>query len=107
VHLLNVADGNFPSEFSTAPGTDRGGAAAALRGDDARENRARLIARSSIRDAAVAHGRPARLWREKPFLTREVMACLEPLAWAKPIRKRARPGKTGVNVAEKLRSLWS
>ncbi len=48
VHILNVADGNFPSEFATGRRrADRRGAAPALRGDDAREERARTSSRRS------------------------------------------------------------
>ena len=37
VYVLNVVDGSFPSEFATGrAGADRGGAAAAVRRDDAR-----------------------------------------------------------------------
>jgi DNA helicase-2/ATP-dependent DNA helicase PcrA len=42
------------------------------------------------------------------FLTREVMACLDPVAWGEADTEDAPVGgRPNVDVAGKLRSLWS
>ena len=68
VYILNVADGNFPSEFSTGPvGSDRRGAPAAVRRDDAGEERpASDRAAQVLRHQSAEERRPPRLRRAQP-----------------------------------------
>jgi len=111
VHVLNVADGNFPSEFATG------------RADQIEEERRLLYvamtrAKSSLhliaplkyyvtqqprRGDAHVYGAKSR------FLTRAVMARLQELTW--PAADAAEPAPAAeapaVDVASRLRGLWA
>jgi len=109
VHLLNVADGNFPSEFSTG------------RAELIEEER-RLLYVAMTRAKTELHliaplkyyvtqqsrmGDRHIYGAKSRFLTDAVMACLEPVAWGETeAGDIPAGGKPSVNVAEKLRSLW-
>src|SRR6266851_3612846 len=110
VHLLNVADGNFPSEFSTG------------RPELIDEER-RLLYVAMTRAKSELHllaplkyyvAQQSRLGdkhvygAKSRFLTDAVMACLEPLAWGDSYAKESfYAAKQGVDVAAKLRGMWS
>ena len=110
VYVLNVADGNFPVGVLDRPaGADRGGAAAALRRDDAREERSPSHrAAQVLRDASAAKRRPARLRREQPLPDAAVMATLSSITWPNEADRAGTPAaaKARVNVAGKLRGMW-
>ena len=110
VHLLNVADGNFPSEFSTG------------RPELIDEERRLLYvamtrAKSDLHLIAPLKYYVAQQSRmgdkhvygaKSRFLTDAVMACLEPLAWGDSCAKESlHAAKPGVDVAAKLRGMWS
>ena len=110
VHLLNVADGNFPSEFSTG------------RADLVEEERRLLyvamtrakqelsliaplryyVTQQSRRGDAHVYGARSR------FLTPAVMARLEQTAWppSGEAGVSAAPAGAAVDVASRLRSMW-
>jgi DNA helicase-2/ATP-dependent DNA helicase PcrA len=110
VYILNVADGNFPSEFSTG------------RSDQVEEER-RLLYVAMTRARTELHLiAPLRYYvtsqpkmgdryvygARSRFLTGMVMATLEPVVW--PDRRGAvpgpLPGTTRLDVAAKLRGMW-
>ncbi len=72
VHVLNVTDGSFPSEFSTGrPELHRRGTPAAVRRDDARAQRVKADgARAFLRDPAKGNGRPLCARCAQPVLDR-------------------------------------
>jgi DNA helicase II / ATP-dependent DNA helicase PcrA len=110
VHLLNVADGNFPSEFATG------------RADLVEEER-RLLYVAMTRAKSELHliaplkyyvmqqsrmGDRHVYGAKSRFLTDAVMACLEPLAWGDAYGAEAvLAGKPTVDVAARLRRMWS
>jgi DNA helicase-2/ATP-dependent DNA helicase PcrA len=110
VHILNVADGNFPSEFSTGH-------------PEQVEEERRLLYVAMTRAKTDLHliaplkyyvtqqsrmGDRHVYGAKSRFLTKPVMACLEPMAWGETDKEQMPAiAKPGVNVAEKLRSLWS
>jgi ATP-dependent DNA helicase UvrD/PcrA len=110
VYLLNVADGNFPSEFSTG------------RPELIDEERRLLYvamtrAKSDLHLLAPLKYYVAQQSRmgdkhvygaKSRFLTDAVMACLEPLAWGDAYGAEAvLAGKPTVDVAARLRGMWS
>ena len=111
VHLLNIADGNFPSEFSTGK-------------PDLVEEERRLLYVAMTRARNELHLlAPLKYYVTQQsrmgdrhvygtkcrFLTRKVMACLEQLVW--PEGEGALSGPTRdapqVNVADTLRGMWA
>jgi DNA helicase-2/ATP-dependent DNA helicase PcrA len=110
VHLLNVADGNFPSEFSTGkPELVEEERRLLYVAMTRAKSELHLVAplkyyvtQQSRRGDAHVYGARSR------FLTRKVMACFEECVWpegdaAAPQLARNAPQ---VNVAEKLRGMW-
>jgi DNA helicase-2/ATP-dependent DNA helicase PcrA len=110
VHLLNVADGNFPSEFSTGkPELVEEERRLLYVAMTRAKSELHLVAplkyyvtQQSRRGDAHVYGASSR------FLTRKVMACIEEFVWpegdaAAPQLARNAPQ---VNVAEKLRGMW-
>ena len=110
VYLLNVADGNFPSEFSAG------------RPELIDEERRLLYvamtrAKSDLHLLAPLKYYVAQQSRmgdkhvygaQSRFLTEAVMACLEPLAWGDAYGAEAPlAGKPTVDVASRLRGMWS
>jgi len=110
VYLLNVAEGNFPSEFSTG------------RPELIDEERRLLYvamtrAKSDLHLLAPLKYYVAQQSRmgdkhvygaQSRFLTDAVMACLEPLAWGDAYAKESfHAAKPSVDVAAKLRGMWS
>ena len=111
VHVLNVADGNFPSEFSTG------------RSDQIEEER-RLLYVAMTRARNDLHLiAPLRYYvtnqprtgdrhvygAKSRFLTAAVMAKLSPHTWPESqdqVTATTPPGEARVNVAGKLRSMW-
>jgi DNA helicase-2/ATP-dependent DNA helicase PcrA len=111
VYLLNVSDGNFPSEFSTG------------RADQVEEERRLLyvamtraqnslhliaplryyVAQQQRRGDAHVYGARSR------FITRGVMGCLQENAWpaAAAETQATTPHPAQVDVASKLRGLWA
>jgi len=110
VHLLNVADGNFPSEFSTG------------RPELVEEER-RLLYVAMTRAKTDLHliaplkyyvTQQARMGErhvygaKSRFLTQAVMRCLEPAAYGQAYPAAIPdPGKSSLDVAARLRGLWS
>ena len=110
MYVLNVADGSFPSEFATG------------RAELIEEERRLLYVAMTRAKSSLDLLAPVKYFvtqqsrlgdrhvygARSRFLTPEVMACLQPLAWsdetATPTR-HARDGKV-VDVAAKLRSMW-
>jgi DNA helicase-2/ATP-dependent DNA helicase PcrA len=110
VYLLNVADGNFPSEFSTGK-------------PELIEEERRLLYVALTRAKTDLHllaplkyyvtqqsrmGDRHVYGAKSRFLTQAVMDCLEPVAWgefADP--EAARAARATVDVAGKLRAMWS
>ena len=110
VYLLNIADGNFPSEFSTG------------RPELIEEERRLLYVAMTRAKTELDLIAPLKYYvtqqsrtgdrhvygAKSRFLTPEVMVCLDPLTWGEadgadiPLG-----GRPGVDVAERLRSLWS
>ena len=110
VYLLNLADGNFPSEFSA--GREE------LIEEERRllyvaMTRAKteldLIAPLKYYVTQQSHLGDRHVYGAKSrFLTREVMACLDPVAWGETdTQDHPAGGRTKVDVAGKLRQLWS
>jgi DNA helicase-2/ATP-dependent DNA helicase PcrA len=110
VHLLNVADGNFPSEFSAG------------RAELIEEERRLLYVAMTRAKTELDLIAPLKYYvtqqsrtgdrhvygAKSRFLTSAVMDCLAPVAWgeAEAIDVPA-GGKPDVDVAQTLRSLWS
>jgi DNA helicase-2/ATP-dependent DNA helicase PcrA len=110
VHILNVADGNFPSEFSTGK-------------PELVEEERRLLYVAMTRARTDLHllaplkyyvTQQSRLGdrhvygAKSRFLTKAVMDCLEPLAWAESVEgEKATPARATVDVAGRLRAMWS
>ncbi len=110
VYLLNVADGNFPSEFSTG------------RPELIEEERRLLYVAMTRAKTELDLIAPLKYYvtqqsrtgdrhvygANSRFLTREVMACLDPVTWGEAEAEHVPAGgRPKVNVAEKLRGLWS
>jgi DNA helicase-2/ATP-dependent DNA helicase PcrA len=110
VHLLNVADGNFPSEFSTG------------RAELIEEERRLLYVAMTRAKTELDLIAPLKYYvtqqsrsgdrhvygAKSRFLTPDVMACLDAVTWGEAEETDAPAGgKPEVDVAQKLRSLWS
>ncbi len=110
VHLLNVADGNFPSEFSTG------------RAELIEEERRLLYVAMTRAKTELDLIAPLKYYvtqqsrtgdrhvygAKSRFLTREVMACLDAVTWGEAeTNDGPAGGKPDVDVAQTLRSLWS
>ena len=109
VHILNVADGNFPSEFSTG------------RADLVEEER-RLLYVAMTRAKSELHViAPLKYYiasqsrmgdrhvygAKSRFMTTHVMACMEPLVYGESRSNDAiQEGKPSVDVAATLRRMW-
>ncbi len=110
VHLLNVADGNFPSEFATGS-------------PDAIEEERRLLYVAMTRARSELHlVAPVRYYvtqqskrgdahvygARSRFLTPAVMACLDEKVWPDmtPASEDAPRRAPRIDVASRLRSLW-
>jgi len=110
VYLLNVADGSFPSEFATG------------RAELIEEERRLLYVAMTRAKTSLDLLAPVKYFvtqqsrmgdrhvygAKSRFLTREVMACLEAIAWSDEtttLQRRSR-GTNVVDVAAKLRSMW-
>jgi DNA helicase-2/ATP-dependent DNA helicase PcrA len=110
VYLLNVADGNFPSEFSTGK-------------PELIEEERRLLYVALTRAKTDLHllaplkyyvTQQARMGdrhvygAKSRFLTQAVMDCLQPVAWGESVEtEAAMAGRAKVDVAGKLRALWT
>ena len=110
VHILNVADGNFPSEFSTG------------RADLVEEER-RLLYVAMTRAKSELHViAPLKYYiasqsrmgdrhvygAKSRFMTQAVLKCMEPVAYGEARdSEEALPGKGSVDVAARLRGMWS
>ena len=110
VHLLNVADGNFPSEFSSGK-------------PELIEEERRLLYVAMTRAKTDLHllaplkyyvtqqsrmGDRHVYGAKSRFLTRAVMDCLEPVAWGESApQETAMAARAAVDVAGKLRAMWS
>ena len=110
VFLLNVADGNFPSEFSTGR-------------PDLIEEERRLLYVAMTRAKTDLHlMAPLKYYvtqqsrmgdrhvygAKSRFLTRTVMQCLEPVAYGETLEQELRAsGTAAIDVGLRLRGLWS
>jgi len=110
VHLLNVADGNFPSEFSSG------------RPELIEEERRLLYVAMTRAKTELDLIAPLKYYvtqqsrsgdrhvygAKSRFLTRELMACLDPVTWGEAETDQIPVGGgPNIDVAGKLRSLWS
>jgi DNA helicase-2/ATP-dependent DNA helicase PcrA len=110
VHVLNVSDGNFPSEFSTG------------RQDLIEEERRLLYVAMTRAKRDLDLIAPLKYYvtqqsrmgdrhvygAKSRFLTKEVMACLQEVAWGEALEKEsAATGKPAVDVAAQLRGMWA
>ena len=109
VHILNVADGNFPSEFSTG------------RADLVEEER-RLLYVAMTRAKSELHViAPLKYYiasqsrmgdrhiygAKSRFMTQAVLNCMEPVTWGETRDvDEAAAGKSQVDVAGALRKMW-
>jgi DNA helicase-2/ATP-dependent DNA helicase PcrA len=110
VHLLNVADGNFPSEFSTGK-------------PELVEEERRLLYVAMTRARTELHllaplkyyvtqqsrmGDRHVYGAKSRFLTAAVMDCLQAVAWGESVgEEAAMAARATVDVAGKLRAMWS
>jgi DNA helicase-2/ATP-dependent DNA helicase PcrA len=110
VHILNVADGNFPSEFSTGR-------------QDLIEEERRLLYVAMTRAKSELHviaplkyyvasqsrmGDKHIYGAKSRFMTAAVMACMEQVAWGETNpAEQVLPVKSKVDVAARLRGMWS
>ena len=110
VYVLNVADGSFPSEF------------AAGRAELIEEERRLLYVAITRAKTSLDLMAPVKYYvtqqsrmgdrhvygAKSRFLTDEVMACLQSMAWSDETttRQRRSAGTNTVDVAAKLRSMW-
>jgi DNA helicase II / ATP-dependent DNA helicase PcrA len=110
VHILNVADGNFPSEFSTG------------RADLVEEER-RLLYVAMTRAKSDLHviaplkyyvtsqsrmGDKHVYGAKSRFMTAAVMACMQPVAFGEgPAQESLSDCKAAVDVAARLRGMWA
>ncbi len=110
VYVLNIADGNFPSEFSTG------------HPEQIEEERRLLYVAMTRAKTELDLIAPLKYYvtqqsrsgdrhvygAKSRFLTAKVMSCLTPVAWGEAENEAlAAGGKARVNVAQQLRSLWS
>src|SRR4029077_5812661 len=110
VYVLNVSDGNFPNEFSTGK-------------PELIEEERRLLYVAMTRAKTDLHliaplkyyvSQQSRMGdrhvygAKSRFLTKEVMACLEQVAWGEALEKSAvAAGKPTVDVAAQLKGMWA
>ena len=114
VYLLNVADGSFPSEFSTG------------RAELIEEERRLLYVAMTRAKSSLDLLAPVKYYvtqqsrmgdrhvygAKSRFMTPQVMACFQPIAWSDETttlhrrRSGANSGANVVDVAGKLRSMW-
>jgi DNA helicase-2/ATP-dependent DNA helicase PcrA len=110
VHILNVADGNFPSEFATGR-------------QDLIEEERRLLYVAMTRAKSELHLiAPLRYYvasqsrmgdkhiygAKSRFMTQAVLACMEAVAWGETNQpEEILASKTKVDVAARLRRMWS
>jgi DNA helicase-2/ATP-dependent DNA helicase PcrA len=110
VYVLNVSDGNFPSEFSTGRSEQIEEERRLLYVAMTRaKNDLHLIAPLKYYVANQSRTGDRHVYGAKSrFLTRGVMATLSPTTWPAADEAPSRPSraKTRVNVADKLRGLW-
>ena len=111
MYVLNVADGNFPSEFSTGRAElieeeRRLLYVAITRAKTSLHLLAPLryyVTQQSRRGDAHVYGAPSR------FMTRAVLAQFEQVTWSTEETRAVAPGSSSahVDVAAKLREMWS
>ena len=110
VHILNVADGNFPSEFSTGRPE--------LIDEERRllyvamtraKSELHVIAPLKYYVAAQSRMGDRHVYGAKSrFMTAAVMACMEPLAWGEATENSETETASGsVDVASRLRAMWT
>jgi len=110
VYILNVADGSFPNEFATG------------KAESIEEERRLLYVAMTRARTSLELVSPLKYYvTQQPrlgdrhvygaasrFLTPAVMACLEPVAWGDGhAGERPAGGKPAVDVAGKLRGMWT
>jgi DNA helicase-2/ATP-dependent DNA helicase PcrA len=110
VHILNVADGNFPSEFATGR-------------QDLIEEERRLLYVAMTRAKSELHliaplkyyvtsqsrmGDKHVYGAKSRFMTQAVLACMEQVAWGETSQsEEILASKSRVDVAARLRGMWS
>jgi DNA helicase-2/ATP-dependent DNA helicase PcrA len=109
VHILNVADGNFPSEFATGR--------ADLIDEERRllyvamtraKSELNLIAPLKYYVASQSRMGDRHVYGAKSrFMTTEVMAFMEAVAWGDASRAEEMASGYKVDVAARLRGMWS
>jgi DNA helicase-2/ATP-dependent DNA helicase PcrA len=110
VHILNVADGNFPSEFSTGR--------AELVDEERRllyvamtraKSELHVIAPLKYYVAAQSRMGDRHVYGAKSrFITQAVLACMEPVAWGEAAAPEEVAFSGGrIDVASRLRGMWT
>jgi DNA helicase II / ATP-dependent DNA helicase PcrA len=110
VHILNVADGNFPSEFATGRPE--------LIDEERRllyvamtraKSELHVIAPLKYYVASQSRMGDRHVYGAKSrFMTREVLACMEPVTWGEAaVAEEIFPGTSRVDVATRLRGMWT
>ncbi len=110
MYVINVADGNFPNEFATG------------KPETIEEERRLLYVAMTRAKANLDLIAPLRYYitqqsrmgdrhvygAQSRFLTRPVMACMEPVSWGESYASQAASGgEAPVDVAGKLRGMWT
>ena len=108
VHILNVADGNFPSEFSTGR--------AELVEEERRllyvaltraKSELHVIAPLKYYVASQSRMGDRHVYGAKSrFMTSDVMACMEPVAWGDSKESEQPVSGAAVDVGARLRKMW-
>jgi len=110
VHILNVADGNFPSEFSTGrPELIEEERRLLYVAMTRAKSELHVIAPLKYYVAAQSRMGDRHVYGAKSrFMTAPVMACMEPLAWGET-RESVDTEMTSsrVDVASRLRAMWT
>jgi DNA helicase II / ATP-dependent DNA helicase PcrA len=109
VHILNVADGNFPSEFSTGR--------AELVDEERRllyvamtraKSELHVIAPLKYYVAAQSRMGDRHVYGAKSrFMTQAVLACMEPVAWGEAAAPEVAASGGRIDVASRLRGMWT
>jgi DNA helicase-2/ATP-dependent DNA helicase PcrA len=109
VFVINVADGNFPNEFATG------------KSETIEEERRLLYVAMTRAKTSLDLIAPLKYYvtqqsrmgdrhvygAKSRFMTRTVMACMEPVSWGESyVAQASSAGKPAVDVAGRLRGMW-
>ena len=111
VFVLNAVDGCIPSDLATGThGRDRGGAAAALRRDDARQGRPRPRGAAALLRAPAGAQRRRHVYASRTrFIPPSVLRLFEQRIWPKPQPRsadRSAQARPRVDLNARMRAMW-